>query len=169
MRGMREVSQMPNNKKSMMLIDIFKPVIDKLPDSRSAQGGDNDVEFTGDDLPDVPQTMTCDDISVFSRQFYRGNGTVDNIRVVLDRKSSTALGLWILACNLQRKHDDYSLVLSAPTTDVKKIVCDVKTTRQRGVNIVSARVVWSPGAQIRGGPLALSASEGQYGSSERRR
>jgi hypothetical protein len=143
---MREVSQLPNNKKPMMLIDLFKSVADTLPDSRSAQGGNDDVEFTGENLPDVPKTMMCEGISVFSRQFYRGNGTVDNVRVVLDRKSATALGLWILACNLQRKHDDYSLVLSAPTTDVKKIVCGVKAMRQRGVNIVSARVVWSPGA-----------------------
>ncbi len=130
----------------MILIDLFKAVVDALPNSRAAQGADNDVEFTGQNLPNVPQTVTCNDISVFTRQFYRGNGTIDNIRIVLDRQSATALGLWILACNLQRKHDDYCLVLSAPTSDVKKIVCDVKTMRRNGVNIVSANLVWSPGA-----------------------
>lgn len=131
-----------------MLLELFGKDLLQLP--RVAQAMDErtpPVSFEANTLPIVPAEMRAPGISVEKRQVYRGGGVMDSVRIVLDRVHSTALGLWILAAALQKRHAAYCLHLpSHDAAGARKIIWLAASRSGPGVNIRDASFVWVPGA-----------------------
>lgn len=143
-----------------MLRELFDEVMLGLPKAvQPVEDGPRSVVFEATSFPEIPAIVSCSGVSIFKRQFYRGNGTVDNVRIVLDRPMSTALGLWILATSLQKRHERYLLNLTDDESEIKRIVCLPETDCVRGVNIREANFAWEPGDLER---AKAGVSFGQY-------
>lgn len=89
--------------------------------------GDNgalaaELNFRADSLPMLPAEIDCSKALIMKRQVYRPFGMADSIRLILDRSTATAVGLWLVACNLQAKWPRYTLWLSDKDSEVNGIV-----------------------------------------------
>lgn len=130
-----------------MLLELFSKDLLQLP--RVAQSLDErapPVTFEASKFPSLPAEMQAPGISIEKRQVYRGSGLMDSVRIVLDRAHSTALGLWILAAALQRRHASYCLHLPSNGASLRKIIWQAESRSGPGVNIREASFVWVPGA-----------------------
>lgn len=130
-----------------MLLELFSKDLLQLP--RVAQSLDKrapPVTFEASKFPNLPAEMQAPGISIEKRQVYRGSGLMDSIRIVLDRAHSTALGLWILAATLQKRHASYCLHLPANGASLRKIIWQAESRPGPGVNIREATFIWVPGA-----------------------
>ncbi|MBX9901633.1 MAG: hypothetical protein K2Y28_12695 [Burkholderiaceae bacterium] len=143
-----------------MLLELFNQVMLGMPNEVLPVEDDvKSVVFEATSFPEIPAKVDCSGLSIFKRQFYRGNGNVDNVRIVLDRSASTALGLWILGTSLQKRHERYVLNLTDEESEIKRIVCQPQRERVLGVNIREASFVWEPDDLER---VRAAASFGPY-------
>lgn len=130
-----------------MLLELFSKDLLQLP--RVAQSLDErapPVTFEAGKFPNLPARMQASGITIEKRQVYRGSGLMDSVRIVLDRPHSTALGLWILAAALQKRHASYCLHLPSNDAGLHKIIWQSESRPGPGVNIRDATFVWVPGA-----------------------
>lgn len=130
-----------------MLLELFGKDLLQLP--RVAQSLDErapPVTFEASMFPNLPAEVQASGITIEKRQVYRGSGLMDSVRIVLDRDHSTALGLWILAAALQKRHAACCLHLPSSDAGLRKIIWLAESRSGPGVNIRDASFVWVPGA-----------------------
>lgn len=128
------------------MIEWFQEMAAGLP--RAARAVDErvpTVSFEAGSFPDLPEVLACPGITIFKRQVFRGHGSNDSVRIVLEREVSTALGLWILGATLQRRHADYVLELTNRDSEVRQLVCRPAAPAVCGVDVREARFLWVPG------------------------
>ncbi len=106
--------------------------------------------FTPDSLPVVPEEIATSHIEVLLRQRYTSYGLIDDVIIRTDRTHSTALGLWILAATLQRRHKEYRLRLaneaasSEGSPQIKTIALEQLYQKEIGLLVQPSRFVWNP-------------------------
>jgi len=84
---------------------------------RSPSAG-NAIRLAATDLPTVPDFASIEDVSLEIRQRLASNGLIDNCLLHVTRRSSTLLGLWLLA-ELEGPAKTRDLVLDQPTNRLR--------------------------------------------------
>lgn len=123
--------------------DLRKTIAELTPDS---DGDYEKLRFQTSSFVEIPHELVCSEIVVVKRQFYRRSGLSDSVRILLSRSSSTNLGLWLVACCLQKTHAEYALKLTNPESEVQRIVVRFETWRDTlGVRPEVCSFYWEPG------------------------
>lgn len=133
-------------KKTASLANLLADFVSGLP----REAGSTTPNFTFDkrEIPVPPERVSCDQIAITSRQIYRGNGMIDNLRIRVTKESSTLLGCWILAGHLRGNGETYVIELPASDGGVSEIQMPTSERFLCGVEVTAARFVWSPGFKM---------------------
>lgn len=108
-----------------MNLDIFRDKADKLKDLDFGAK----TEFTSDSFPEIPQSLTTNQIIIHLRQRFVSNGLIDNLIVYLSKENSIVFGLWILGCYFQHNYELYTLKLTNENSAIKEIWIDFRGDR----------------------------------------
>lgn len=113
-----------------MNLDIFRDKAEKLKDLDFGAK----TEFTSASLPEVPKSLTTNQIIIDLRQRFVSYGLIDNLIVHLSKGNSIAFGLWILGCYFQKKYERYTLKITNDNSAIKEIWIDFRGNKFFDVN-----------------------------------
>ncbi len=134
-----------------MLTSLFTAEIECLSKASEASPKKRAAHtFTPDSLPIVPEELSDNHIRVLFRQRHASYGLLDDVILLTDRLHATALGLWILAATLQRRHKEYHIILAneTPAPDgspqIKTIALEQLYQKEVGLLVQPTKFVWPP-------------------------
>lgn len=124
------------------LHDHFAEVMSGLP-TRSSKKADA-FTFTSKNLPPCLPTVRDGEVIGIARQRYATVGLVDNLRLILDRRTSTAIGLWLMSVALHGADGTFILELQHPKSDIKRLLLKPDLSEGIGVHSSIEKFVWDP-------------------------
>lgn len=113
-----------------MNLDIFR---DKAHKFKGLDFGAK-TDFTADSFPNIPKSLTTNEIIIDLRQRFVSYGLIDNLMVRLSKETSIAFGLWILGCYFQQNYELYTLKITNENSAIKEIWIDFRSDRFFDVN-----------------------------------
>lgn len=99
------------------ILELFRDQISAY----SIEKAGNRVNFSFEYFPEVPEKIFSEYIMIQKRERYLSNGKIDNLVMILNKSSSFALGLLIVAVLFQRKFDLYKLRLLNEQNQIREI------------------------------------------------
>lgn len=108
-----------------MNLDIFRDEAIKLKDLDFGAKTD----FTTDSFPNIPKSLTTNEIIIDLRQRFVSYGLIDNLIIHLSKENSIAFGLWILGCYFQQNYELYTLTITNENSAIKEIWIDFRGDR----------------------------------------
>ena len=124
------------------LNDHFAEVMSRLP-TRSSMRADA-FAFTSKNLRPCLAKLTDVGMIGIARQRYANMGLVDNLVLVLDRRTSTAIGLWLMSVALHGAEGPFILELQHPKSDIKRLLLNPNLSEGTEGHLSIEKFVWNP-------------------------